>query len=63
MELINQIRAVPDKIGVYLYLDSSKQILYVGKAKSLKKRLRSYWRFKPSFIPNPNLSSRIIKCY
>ncbi len=61
MELINQIRAVPDKIGVYLYLDSSKQILYVGKAKSLKKRLRSYWRFRPKFIPNPNLSSRIIK--
>lgn len=39
-----QIEQIPDKPGVYLMKDSSGEIIYVGKARSLKKRVRSYFR-------------------
>jgi len=61
MSLIKQINNLPDNIGVYRYIDKSGKVLYVGKAKSIKKRVKSYWRFRPKFTPNPNLNSRIVK--
>ncbi len=36
-------RAYPDKPGVYIMKDSGGSIIYVGKAKSLKNRVRSYF--------------------
>lgn len=37
-----QVASAPDSPGVYLFKDASGSVLYVGKAKSLKKRLRQY---------------------
>jgi excinuclease ABC subunit C len=35
--------SIPDEPGAYLFRDSDGRVLYVGKAKSLRKRLASYW--------------------
>src|SRR6266571_5142848 len=40
----NQLQALPTKPGVYLFRDAAGQILYVGKAKSLRSRVRSYFQ-------------------
>ncbi|MBW1888853.1 MAG: GIY-YIG nuclease family protein [Deltaproteobacteria bacterium] len=37
---------LPESPGVYLFKDSSDKVIYIGKAKNLKKRVLSY--FKPS---------------
>ena len=41
-----KITNIPEKPGCYIYLDSSKKIIYVGKAKNLKKRVSSYFSKK-----------------
>lgn len=37
---------IPENPGCYIYLDESKKIIYVGKAKNLKKRVTSYFKNK-----------------
>jgi len=55
------IQNLPSCAGVYQYFDNTGKLLYVGKAKNLKNRVKSYWRFIPDFKPNEIQSSRIIK--
>ena len=37
------VSALPDQPGIYQYFDSTGKIIYVGKAKNLKKRVSSYF--------------------
>ncbi len=55
------IQHLPDSPGIYQYFDDTGRLLYVGKAKNLKNRVKSYWRFSPAFSPNPSQSPRILK--
>ncbi|HTA84035.1 MAG TPA: excinuclease ABC subunit UvrC [Bacteroidia bacterium] len=52
MEVKEHLRAVistlPDSPGVYQYFDDTDTILYVGKAKNLKKRVSSYFKVHDS---------------
>ncbi len=44
MDQQNYPEDLPDKPGIYLMRDSEDKVLYVGKAKSLKIRVRSYFK-------------------
>ena len=39
-----QLKLLPDKPGVYIMHDAEDKIIYVGKAKNLKRRVKSYFR-------------------
>ena len=40
----DQLKGLPAKSGVYLFRDERGNVLYVGKAKSLRQRVRSYFQ-------------------
>jgi len=44
IELNNTIKHLPNSPGVYQFLNSVEVIIYVGKAKSLKNRVSSYFK-------------------
>jgi len=44
VDLSPKLAELPDRPGVYLYKDAKSQIIYVGKAASLRSRVRSYFQ-------------------
>jgi len=42
MDFYEKIRTLPTQPGVYLYKNAEGEIIYVGKAKNLRSRVRSY---------------------
>ncbi len=40
--LKNKLTTISTKPGIYQYMNSKNEILYIGKAKNLKKRISSY---------------------
>ena len=57
MTLDDKLSRLPDRPGVYLYRDAKAQVIYVGKAASLKSRVRSY--FQESRAPDPKTDALV----
>jgi DNA polymerase-3 subunit epsilon len=55
-KLAADVAVLPDAPGIYSFLNSKGQIIYIGKAKSLKNRVRSYF-----LTTAPRKAKRIIK--
>jgi excinuclease ABC subunit C len=51
MSINEQLKALPAKPGVYLFKDSQGKIIYVGKAASLRNRVRSYFSHGTNLSP------------
>ena len=58
--LQDQIAAVPDRTGVYTFRSADGDILYVGKAKSLRSRVKSYFRANVRDLKTEELVRRVV---
>lgn len=47
----DNLKELPDKPGVYMHKDEEGQIIYIGKAISLKNRIRQYFQSKSNLDP------------
>jgi excinuclease ABC subunit C len=62
MDINSKLKNLPKKSGVYLFKNRDNRVLYVGKAKILRNRIRSYFtprkrNLHTSILPNPRLQS------
>src|SRR3990170_1884699 len=59
-QLVEQVRALPARPGVYIFRDASGAVVYVGKAATLRSRVRSYFVSPHGLEPKTRrLSERI----
>jgi excinuclease ABC subunit C len=56
-----KMKKIPDTPGVYFFLDKSKKVLYIGKATSLRDRMRSYFSPDLAATRGPLITSMIEK--
>jgi excinuclease ABC subunit C len=61
MTLDEKVDQVPDRPGVYLYKDAKAQVVYVGKAASLRSRVRSYFQDSRARDPKTDALVRQIR--
>ena len=54
-----QLAGVPDEPGVYLWKDAEGAVLYVGKAKALRKRMKQYAQGHDDRAMVPEMMSRV----
>jgi excinuclease ABC subunit C len=57
--LKEKVRRLPDGPGVYLMKDRLGRIIYVGKAKNLKKRVSTYFQPARSFTQQPKIRALV----
>ena len=61
MLLEEKLKQLPTDSGIYQYFNSEGKLLYIGKAKNLKNRVKSYFKFTPKLLPSDRLGPRIYK--
>jgi excinuclease ABC subunit C len=59
LSLKEKVRRLPDKPGVYLMKDRLGRIIYVGKAKALKRRVSSYFQPSRAFTLHPKIRALV----
>lgn len=59
MNIKNKIKTIPNKPGVYLFYNKEKELIYVGKATSLKSRVRSYFAGQRTSRPIEEFISQV----
>ena len=59
-ELKNKVNSLPESPGVYQYFNSEGTIVYVGKAKNLKRRVSSYFNKTHDSIKTQKLVEQIV---
>ncbi len=58
-DIVEKIKYIPEQPGVYQYIDNHNKIIYVGKAKNLKRRVSSYFQHDRQTIKTRRLVSEI----
>jgi len=61
MNVLNQVKNLPQKTGVYLMKDRDGNIIYIGKAKNIKSRVNSYFSNKYTGIKTMVLARNTYK--
>ena len=56
-----KMKKIPDTPGVYFFLDKTKKVLYIGKATSLRDRMRSYFSPDLATMRGPLITAMIEK--
>lgn len=59
IEVSEKVANLPLSPGVYIYRDNGGSVLYVGKAKKLRNRVRSY--FQDSHVPDGRIKLMVSK--
>lgn len=58
--ILDKVKRLPNDAGVYLMKDKNANIIYVGKAKNLKKRVSQYFLRKQDHIKVQNMVKNVV---